>query len=225
MRRPPAIVAWLMAMPSCAGAVVVGVVADPDLAGGLDQRLVERVARLGIGDAQRPLAAAECIVAAALVAFHALEEGQHLAVAPAAVAHLRPGVEVLRLAAHECIAVDGAGAAEQPAARDRQSAAVGAGLGLGGVEPVGRGVLQQLGVADGNARPGVACGARLQQQHLVARVSREPVGNGRAGRSRADDDEVVAVYVARRHVPQPRSAQPCAASRARRRPGPASRSR
>ena len=113
---------------------------------------VERVARLRVGDAQRALAAAKGVVAAALVAFHALEEGQDVVVAPAAVAHLRPGVEVLRLAAHEGHAVDRAGAAEQLAARHREAAAVGVGLGLGGVEPVGRGVV----AAAWRSRPGCA---------------------------------------------------------------------
>jgi hypothetical protein len=46
-----------------------------------------------------------------------LKKGRHLGVAPAAVAHLRPGIEVLRLAAHEHHPVDRAGAAEQLAAR------------------------------------------------------------------------------------------------------------
>ena len=103
------------------GAVVVGVVADADLARRLDQRRENRVARLGVGDAQRAVAAAERVVAAALVALHALEEGQHLVIAPALVAHLRPGVEVLRLAAHEGHAVDRARAAEQLAARHRDA--------------------------------------------------------------------------------------------------------
>ena len=157
-------------MPSWRGAVVVGVVRDPDLARRLDQRGEQRIARLGVGDAQRTVPAAECVVAAALVAFHALEEGQDVRVAPAPVAHLRPGVEILRLAAHEGHAVDRAGAAEQPAARHRDRAAVGAGLGLGAVEPVGGGIVDQPGEADRNARPGMARrGPASSSRTLVAR--------------------------------------------------------
>jgi hypothetical protein len=126
-------------------------VRNPDLAGRPDQRRVERIARRRIGDAERAVAAAEGVVAAALVALHALEEGQDISVAPARIAHLRPGVEVLRLAAHEGEAVDRAGAAQHPPARHWQAAAVGAGLRLAAVEPVDRGVGDQLRVADGDA--------------------------------------------------------------------------
>ena len=114
-----------------------------------------------VGDAERPVAAAKAVVAVAVVAFHAPEEGQDVLVAPALVAHLRPGVEVLRLAAHEGHAVDGAGAAQQPAARHREAAAVGIGLGLRGVEPVGLGIGQQAGIADRDVRPGMARRDRL----------------------------------------------------------------
>ena len=176
------------------GAVVIGVVADADLAGRLDQRGEYRQARRRVGDADRTLAAAIGIVAA-IVAFHALEERQHVFVAPAVVAHLRPGVEVLRLAAHERHAVDRAGAAEHLAARHRQAAAVGVGLGLRGVQPVGRGIGQQLGVADRDARPGMAGGTGLQQQHLVAGIRRQPVGDHRAGRPGADNDVVIALHL------------------------------
>src|SRR6185312_10639014 len=106
------------------GAVVVAVVADADLARRLDQRLEDRVRGRRIGDPERPVAPAEPVVAAALVAFHALEEGQHLLIAPALVAHLRPGVEVLRLAAHKGHAVQRARPAEHLAARHRNPAAV-----------------------------------------------------------------------------------------------------
>src|SRR6266513_204568 len=88
-----------------ASAVVIRVVPDADLCCGLDDRREERIARFRIGDAKRALPAAEGCVALAGIALHGLEERQDLGVAPAAVAHLRPGVEVLRLAAHEDHAV------------------------------------------------------------------------------------------------------------------------
>ena len=43
-----------------------------------------------------------------LIGFDAFEEGQHIGVAPAAIAHLCPGVEILRLTAHVSKAIDGA---------------------------------------------------------------------------------------------------------------------
>ncbi len=120
-------------------AVVVLRVGDADLAGRLDQGVVERAALVAFADPQRPVAAAVLVVAVALVAFHVLEDRQHLAVAPAAIAELRPGVVVLRLAAHEHHAVDRRRAAQQFAARDRDAALAGAVVGLRGVQPVGPG--------------------------------------------------------------------------------------
>ena len=171
-------------------AVVVRVVGDADFAGRLDHRGVKWIERLGIGDTQRPAPSAKALVAF-LVAFHALEEGEHVLVGPALVAHLRPGVEVLRLAAHEGQPVDGAGAAQQLAARHRDAAAVGAGLGLGTVEPVDARIGDQPGVADRDAGPRMVGGAGLQQQHLVLRIGRQPVGNDGARRTGAYHDEVV----------------------------------
>src|SRR6185436_7545701 len=110
------------------GTVVVRVVADADLARRLDQGLEERRPGLGIGDDERPVAAAEAVVAAAPVTLDALEERQHVLVGPAGIAHLRPGVEVLRLAADIGHAVDRARAAQQLAARHREPAAPGVGL-------------------------------------------------------------------------------------------------
>src|ERR1700747_1949855 len=95
-----------------AGAVVIRVVPDADLRGRLDDRREKRIARFRVGDAQRTFATAKAIVALAGIAFHALEEGQDVGVAPTAVAHLRPGIEVLGLAADKYHSVDRAGAGE-----------------------------------------------------------------------------------------------------------------
>ncbi|HXC89851.1 MAG TPA: hypothetical protein VNV18_06760 [Stellaceae bacterium] len=178
-----------------AGAVVIRVVPDADLCRCVDERCEKQVARLRVGDAQRAFPAAEGILALAGIVFHALEERQDVRVAPAAVAHLRPGVEVLRLAAHKHHAVDRAGAAEQFAARHRDPAAVGACLGLGGIKPVGRGIGDQPGHSDRNARPGVARPTGLEQQHLVARVCRQPVRHRRTRRPGADDNVIVGLHV------------------------------
>src|ERR1700720_4767793 len=83
------------------GAVIVLGVSDADLAGRLNQRVVDRSALVAFGDLQRPVAAAVLVVGLTLVTFHFPENGQHFSVAPAAIAELRPGVVVLRLAAHE----------------------------------------------------------------------------------------------------------------------------
>src|SRR5215469_9209913 len=114
-----------------AGAVVIRVVPDADLRRRPDDRREKRIARFGVGDAQRPLAAAKGIVALNGIAFHAPEEWQDLSVAPAAVAHLCPGIEVLGLAADKYHPVNRARTAEQFATRHREPSAVSARLRLG----------------------------------------------------------------------------------------------
>src|SRR5580704_18516180 len=99
-------------------AVIVPGVGDADLAGRLDQRVVNRPALVTFADLQRPAAAAVLVVGIALVTFHVPENRQYLAVAPTAIAELRPGIVVLRLAAHEDHAVDRRGAAQELPARD-----------------------------------------------------------------------------------------------------------
>src|SRR5689334_17072957 len=91
MRRPAAIRRLAHRDAFLAGAVVIRVVPDADLCRGLDDRGEERIARFRVGDAKRALPPSEGIVALAGIAFHALEERQDLGVAPALVAHLRPG--------------------------------------------------------------------------------------------------------------------------------------
>src|SRR5262249_29788487 len=91
------------------GAVVVGVVPDPDLAGRLDQRGIQWIERFGVGDADRAYSAAEGVIASALIGFHALEERQNVLITPTAVAHLRPSIEILRLTAYERVPINRAG--------------------------------------------------------------------------------------------------------------------
>src|SRR4029077_10400711 len=86
--------------------VVILGVGDADLAGRLNERVIKRARLVIFADPQRPVAAAVFVVSAALIAFHLLEDRQNLTVAPAAIAELRPGVVVLRLAANEHHAVD-----------------------------------------------------------------------------------------------------------------------
>ena len=139
-----------------AGAVVIRVVSDADLRRRLDDRREKRIARLRVGHAQRALPATECVVALAGIALHALEDRQDIIVAPTAVAHLRPGIEVLSLATDKHHSVDRAGAAEQLASRHREPAAVGARLRLGRIEPIGCGIFNQPGHADRDERPRMA---------------------------------------------------------------------
>ncbi len=193
-------------------AVIVLGVFDADFAGRLDQRVVDRSGLVAFGDLQRPAAAAVFVVRVALVAFHVPENRQHLAVAPAAIAELRPGVVVLRLAAHEDHAVDRRRAAQQLAARDGNAALAGALVGFRRIQPVGGGVVDQLGEADRDARPGMAFPPRFQHQHLVLGIGAQPVGEDRSRRSRAHHDiieSLVSILVSphrrhprKRHMPR-----------------------
>ena len=174
--------------------VIVRIVRNTDLASCLDDGRIQLVGRWRIGDAQGAFTATELIIAAVLKGLHALEEGQHVPVAPALVAHLRPSIEILRLATHKGVAVDRAGPSQQLAARHSQTTTVGAGLRLTGIEPVGLGIVHQLGIADGNPGPRVARRASLQQQHLVAGIGRQPVSDGGTGRARTDDNIVICFH-------------------------------
>ena len=174
-----------MPMPSCRAILRVG---DAERAGGLDQRVVERAALVALADPERPVTTAVFVFTVALVALHVLEDRQHLAVAPAAIAELRPGVVVLRLAAHEHHAVDRGRPAQELAARDRDTTPAGAVVGFRGVQPVGGRVLDQPREPDRDPRPGVAFGARFQHQHLVPGIGAEPVGEDRPGRAGAHHD-------------------------------------
>ena len=161
--------------------------------GGLEQRVVERVLVGHFRYAERAGGAAP-VAAALLVILDAREQRRHVLPAPAARAHLRPGVVVERLPAHPHQAVDGAGAAEQLAARHGDGAVGGALLGIGEVAPVGGRIVDQQAEADGKARIGVPRAPGLHQQHLVARVLREPRRQHRPRRPRADHDVVVCVH-------------------------------
>ena len=173
------------------GAVVVGVARDAEADGALDEGLAQRVAPLQVGDGQIAVAAAEGRVAVAQAPLHAPEVGQHVGVAPAAVAELRPGVEVHALAAVVDVAVDRAGAAERLAARGEDAPAAGPFAGLHAVEPVHAGVVEGLDEAGGYvdermpvARPG------LEHEHGGRAVLAQAVGQHAARRARADDHVV-----------------------------------
>ena len=171
------------------GTVVVAIVLDADGLGRLDEAVVELAALRVVGDLERALAAADLAVAAG-VALHALEDRQHVLVAPAAISQLRPMVEVLALAAHPHHAVDGAGAAEHASARHRDRASAGDGLGLGGIQPVDARPGDEPGEADRHARQRMRLAAGLEQQHLVASVLGQAIGERRPCRARTHDDEI-----------------------------------
>src|ERR1700730_6591706 len=171
------------ANPILSRAVIVLGIRDADLAGRLDERVVDRSALVAFCNLQRPAAAAILVVGVALVAFHVAENRQYLSVAPAAIAELRPGIVVLRLATDEDYAVDRGRAAQKLAARNRNAPLAGALVGLRRIQPVGGGVIDQLCEADRDPRPRVAFLARFNHQYPVLAVGAQPVRQHRSGRS------------------------------------------
>ena len=194
-------------------AVLVGIEGQADLFRRRDHLLQERhlVARR-VGDAQQSVAAAEP-VGAALVALHALEDRQHVLVAPAAIAELGPVVVVLGLAADIDHAVDRARAAQHLAAGNFDAPAARALVRLRRVAPVDGGIVDHLGDADRHARPEEvrALGPGLEQQHPMGAALGQPAGDHRPGRTGTDDDVVIGL-VARHGVRPP--------PRGRRKPAP-----
>ena len=122
-------------------AVHVRVEGNTDLLRRLDEHTAERMGRRHVGDFERAVGAV-VLARAERVGLHALEVGQHVAVAPGAGVsdEARPVVVVLVLAAQVDHAVDGARPAEHLAARPHGVAAVERGVGLAHVHPVEAGV-------------------------------------------------------------------------------------
>lgn len=82
---------------------------------------------------------------------------------------------------------------EPPPARHRDRPPARALVGLRGVAPVDRRIIDHLGDADRHLRPEEprALGARLEQQHAIPAALRQPARDDRARGPRADDNVVV----------------------------------
>src|SRR5260370_29857600 len=117
-------------------AVVIGVARNAETDGAGHERLAERILPVHGGDGQIAVTPAIGILAFADAPLQPLEIRQHIRIAPAAIAELRPGVEILALAAVVDVTVDRGGAAEGLAARRVDAAAPGPGTPLLLVSPV-----------------------------------------------------------------------------------------
>ncbi len=131
------------------GAIEVVVARYAGLGAGADEAVVDLERMALLGDVQRPFSAV-ILVVVALVVLGLLEEGQHLAVAPALVAELAPVVVVGGVAAHIEHGVDRRGAAQRLAARPVHAPVVAMLLRHGLVAPVEGRVLAQAGEARGH---------------------------------------------------------------------------
>ena len=178
--------------------LVLAVVVRVELeAGGLrggEQGVVERIL-VGHGRyLQRPIGAAPVAAVAVREVLHSREQRRDIVPAPAAVAHLCPGIEVERLAAHPDQSIDRAGAAQYLAARHRDHAVRGVRFGFGLIEPVGGGIVDQQAETERHAGVRMTGLARLEQQDLVDRVFAQARRQGAARRARPHDDVVILVH-------------------------------
>jgi hypothetical protein len=140
---------------------------------------------------ERPTDAA-LVARPARVVFHPPEVGQHIVERPAAIAELRPHVEILDLAADIDHAVDRARAAKHASARQQMGVIAARRIRFAAKAPVDRAVVDVLAEAEGDVDPEVAVlGPGFEQQHTVLRIGAEPVGQHAPGRSGTDDDVVV----------------------------------
>ena len=172
------------------GAVVVVGRLEAGLAAGLDEGLVERIERVAAPHMQRAVAAAPAILAAVCV-LHALEIGEHVGEGPAGRALFGPVVEVARMAAHIDHAVDRRRAADHLAARRGQHAAAEMRLRLGRKAPVVEAHVhrERQRRRHLDERADIAA-AKFDDDDAMLAVLRQAVGQGRAGRAGADDDEI-----------------------------------
>ncbi|MDH6501180.1 hypothetical protein M2156_007399 [Streptomyces sp. SAI-149] len=166
------------------------------LLGGLLEGGEERVGGRAALQDERAVVAAELVVRVGREAvLHALEVRQAVRVVPGLHAGIGgPALVVHGVAALEDHAVDAAGAAQHLAAGVVDAPAAHVGLGLGLVLPVVETAADRIGQRRGHVDedvPRVVGPPCLQDQHPVSRVGGEPVGQCAAGRSTADDDEVV----------------------------------
>ena len=196
-RQPPTVVHVAVEGREPLLAVAVHVVRER-IAGLLnrrEERVEQRALRRAALEYERAVVPAEGIVdSRGETVLHALEVGQAVRVVPGLHARVRgPALVVQRVPALEDHPVDAARPAQHLPARvvDAPAAHVGLGLRLvlPVVEPAADRERQCGGHVDEHVEPPVRP-PRLEHQHAVARIRRQPVGESAARRPAADDHEV-----------------------------------
>jgi len=145
----------------------------------------ERIAPVHGGDSQIAVAPAKNILALADAPLQPLEVRQHILITPAAIAELRPGVEILALAAIIDVTVDRRRTAERLAARRIDAAAAGPGPRLLLVGPVEASHVKRLDEARRQVDVGMpVAGAGFEHADAGARIFAQPVGEDATRRAR-----------------------------------------
>ncbi len=146
-----------------------------DFRPGGDPGIVERRFIFTFRDMNRAARSADAIIAA-LEILQPAKMGLYGIEVPAPVALLCPGIVILRLSAHVNQSIDGRGAAQNLATRDRNGAVGCAFLGLRAETPVGFGVIQQQGETNGELGPEITFLTSFQHQNLVLAIGAQTVG-------------------------------------------------
>ncbi len=192
-RIPSAVADRSLSQPVTFGVRAVEILAAPETERA--HRFQERGNhRIGPRDVAHPDWSAPAVpgrVRVRIVALGADEVRQHVAIAPARVAHRGPVVEVPRLAAKVHHAVDRARPADHAPARQRDAPVVECGLRLGHEAPVERRPGNRRGNRRGNMDEGMAIfAARLEETDRVARIFGQSGREHAAGGAGAHDHEV-----------------------------------
>ena len=169
-------------------AVVIVVAGNPERDRAGHEGLAERILPVHGGNGEVAVAAAIFVLALADPLLHPLEIRQHIRIAPAAVAELRPGIEILALAAVVDVTVDRGGAAERLATRRVDAAAAGPGPRLLLVGPVDAFHVEGFDEARRQMDVGMPIpGSCFEHADADGRIFAQPVGEHASGGARADD--------------------------------------
>src|SRR5437868_288840 len=169
-------------------AVVVGVARNAEAHSAFHEGLAERILPVHGGDGEAAIAAPIGLGPLADPPLQPLEIGQYVRIAPAAIAELRPGIEILALAAVVDMAVDRGRSAERLAARRVDAAAAGPWARLLAVAPVDALHVERLDEAGRQMNVGVPVRRpRFQHTDAARRIFAEPVGEHAACGARADN--------------------------------------
>ncbi len=180
------------------GPVDVGIAGNAGLFTGVDHGVGDLVGLGHVRDVEWAANPVPAFATATLLVLGAEKIGLHVRPGPSLAAQLAPVVVVGMLAADIEQAVDRGRAAQDLAARPHMHPPAGAGIGLGGIEPIDLGILQRLGIAHrhvdhqvGHELRGVlgwaVVAAGLEQDDLAAAIGAEPVGQDATRRSGAHD--------------------------------------
>ncbi len=169
-------------------AVVIGIFGYAETDGSLHEGFAQRILPIHRRDGQIAVAPAKRFIALADPPLQPLEVGQDIRIAPAAIAELRPGIEILTLAAVVDVAVDRGRSAQRLAARRVDAAPAGPRPRLLLIGPVDALHVERLDEAGRQVDVGMPIlAARFEHADAGGGILAEAVGEHAARGARADN--------------------------------------